>query len=114
MLNKIAGTAFVREAIADKADLSAFRGKPSLKVIAGVLTIAFSFVLGWPMVTLMGILSLHTGNPWFALIGGPIFYGLSHLVFMVGMVLSGAEYSLIFFRWLTRITMESLMQRFGT
>lgn len=114
LLNKISNTPFVRNAIEDKADLSAFREKPSFRVLAGVSAIAFSYVLGWPMVGLMGIISLKTGNPWFAVIGGPAFYGLSHLVFMAGMILSGAEYSLIFLRWLTRITMESLIQRFNT
>ncbi len=114
LLNKIHQTPFVRNAIEDKADLSAFREKPSFKVLAGVFAIAFSYVLGWPMVGLMGMISLKTGNPWFTVIGGPGFYGLSHLVFMAGMVLSGAEYSLIILRWLTRITMESLIHRFGT
>ena len=113
LLNKIYQAPFVRKAIEDKADLSAFREKPSFRVLAGVFAIAFSYCLGWPMVGLMGIISLKTGNPWFTVIGGPAFYGLSHLVFMAGMVLSGAEYSLIFLRWLTRITMESLLQRFG-
>ncbi|NDY72627.1 hypothetical protein DO021_14345 [Desulfobacter hydrogenophilus] len=114
LLNKICQTPFVRTAIEDKADLSAFREKPSFRVLAGVFAIAFSYVLGWPMVGLMGIISLKTGNPWFTVIGGPGFYGLSHLVFMAGMVLSGAEYSMIFLRWLTRVSMESLMQKFGT
>jgi len=113
LLNKICENPFVRKAIEDKADLSAFREKPSFRLLAGVFAIAFSYCLGWPMVGLMGIISLKTGNPWFTVIGGPGFYGLSHLVFMAGMVLSGAEYSLIFLRWLTRITMESLLQRFG-
>lgn len=114
LLNKIVRTSFVRKAMEEKADLSAFREKPSFRILAGVFAIAFSYCLGWPMVGVMGIISLKTGNPWFTVIGGPAFYGLSHLVFMVGMVLSGAEYSIIFLRWLTRITMESLLQRFGT
>jgi len=42
-------------------------------------------------------------------VGGPLTYGLSHLVFLVGMYLSGATYSLIFLRWLTRVTMEKLL-----
>ncbi|MFH1154733.1 MAG: hypothetical protein V1793_13040 [Pseudomonadota bacterium] len=112
LINRIARTDFVSRAIADKADLSAFRQKPSLKVIAGVTAIVMSFVLGWPMVSFLGGVSVYTGNPWILLVGGPAVYGLSHLVFILGMYLSGGEYSLIFFRWLARITMESLMQRF--
>jgi hypothetical protein len=42
-------------------------------------------------------------------VGGPLTYGLSHLVFLLGMYLCGAVYSLIFLRWLTRVSMEKLL-----
>jgi hypothetical protein len=112
LLTRISKIPFVSQAMADRADLSAFRGKPSPRVILGVSAIAFSFVLGWPMVSLFGVLSVTFDNPWILVAGGPAVYGLSHLVFMIGMFLSGAEYSLVFFRWLTRVTMESLLDRF--
>ena len=99
-------TEFVRGAIAECADLSAFREKPTPLVLAGVGAIALSFLLGWPAVAALGVLSLKWQTPWLVVIGGPLVYGLSHLVFLVGMWLSGAVYSLIFCRWLTRITMQ--------
>ena len=37
-------------------------------------------------------------------------YGLSHLVFLAGMYLSGAEYTAIFLRWLTRVSVERLLK----
>jgi hypothetical protein len=43
------------------------------------------------------------------IVGGPLTYGLSHLVFLLGMYLCGAVYSLIFLRWLTRVSMEKLL-----
>ncbi len=106
---KLAGTDFVRSAIAEQADLSAFKEKPTPLVLVGVFAIAFSFVLGWPAIAALGALSIHTHNPWFVAVGGPLTYGLSHLVFLLGMYLSGAVYSLIFLRWLTRIAMEKLL-----
>lgn len=106
---KLAGTDYVRSAIAEQADLSAFKEKPTPIVLAGVFAIAFSFVLGWPAITALGALSIHTRNPWLIAVGGPLAYGLSHLVFLLGMYLSGAVYSLIFLRWLTRISMEKLL-----
>jgi len=106
---KVSDTAFVRAAMEEQADLSAFKEKPTPLVIAGVLTIILSFILGWPAVTMFGILAVKLHNPWIAAVGGPLTYGLSHLVFMLGMYLSGALYSLIFFRWLTRVTMERLL-----
>ena len=52
---KIAETGFVRSAIEEQADLSAFKGKPTPMVLAGVFAIAFSYVIGWPAVAALGI-----------------------------------------------------------
>ncbi len=108
-IRKIAATEFVRSAIEERADLSAFKQKPTPMILAGVFAIGFSFVLGWPAVAFLGLVAVKLHNPWIAAIGGPLTYGLSHLVFLLGMYLSGATYSLIFLRWLTRVTMERLL-----
>ncbi len=92
--------------MAEKADLAAFREKPTPTVLAGVFAIGLSFLLGWPAIFALGVLSVKLQTPWIVVVGGPLTYGLSHLVFLFGMYLSGALYSLIFGRWLTRITME--------
>lgn len=106
---KLADSDYVRSAIAEQADLAAFKEKPTPLILTGVLAIAFSFVLGWPAIAALGALSIHTHNPWLIAVGGPLTYALSHLVFLFGMYLSGAVYSLIFLRWLTRIAMEKLL-----
>jgi len=106
---KIAATDFVRSAIDEQADLSAFKGKPTPLVLAGIFCIASSFILGWPAVGALGVLSVKLHNPWIAGVGGPLVYGFSHLVFLLGMYLSGAVYSMIFLRWLTRVSMEKLL-----
>jgi hypothetical protein len=109
---KIAATGFVRGTLAENADLSAFKGKPSLKVILGVSAIAISYIIGWPAVALLGALAVYYGQPAIVLVGGPLIYGLSHLVFLLGMYLAGARYSWIFLRWLTRVTMLKLFKRY--
>lgn len=106
---KIGRSRFVRTAIEEQADLSAFKGKPTPMVIAGVFAIGLSYVIGWPAVAALGVLAVKLDEPWIALVGGPLTYGLSHLVFLLGMYLSGAVYSMIFLRWLTRISMERLL-----
>lgn len=108
-IQKIAATDFVRAAIRDRADLSAFRGKPTPMVLAGVAAIAVSYIIGWPAVAALGVLSVRLQEPWIVVVGGPLTYGLSHLVFLLGMYLSGATYSMIFLRWLTRVSMEKLL-----
>ncbi len=108
-IDKLAQTAYVRSAMEEQADLSAFKQKPTPLVIAGISAIGLSYLIGWPAVTACGILAYKFDNHWIATIGGPLIYGLSHLVFLLGMYLSGAKYTKILLRWLTRITMEKLL-----
>ena len=108
-LLKIASTRFVSSAIAEEADLSAFKEKPSLAVITGVVLIIIASLLGWPAVALFGVIAVKLEEPLIVVIGGPLVYGFSHLVFLLGMYFSGAEYSIIFARWLVRIIMEKLL-----
>ena len=108
-LMKIANTAFVQSAIKEQADLSAFKAKPSFAVITGVVLIIISSLLGWPAVAALGVTAIQLEEPLIAVISGPLVYGFSHLVFLLGMYFSGAEYSLIFARWLVRAVMEKLL-----
>ncbi len=107
---KLATTNYISSAIQEQADLSAFKEKPTPIVLAGVFAIGFSYVIGWPAVAALGVLSVKLQNPWIVAVGGPVTYGLSHLVFLLGMYLSGAKYSLIFLRWLSRVSMEKLLK----
>jgi hypothetical protein len=54
--------------------------------------------------------AVHYEQPAIAVVGGPLAYVLSHLVFLLGMYLAGARYSCIFLRWLTRVTMLKLFK----
>jgi len=108
-IQKIAATGFVRSAMAERADLSAFKGKPGPRVLTGLLAIIVSYIIGWPAIAALGLLAVKLHEPWLVVVGGPLAYGLSHLVFLLGMYLCGAVYSLIFFRWFTRVSMEKLL-----
>jgi hypothetical protein len=99
---------FVENAVNEQATLDAFKGKPSPLILAGVLAIIISFVIGWPAVAALGAVSLKTEQPWIAVVGCPLIYGLSHLLFILGMYLSGGKYTLIFLRWFSRISVEKL------
>jgi hypothetical protein len=109
IIKRIAETDYVRSAIESKADLSAFKEKPSIQVIVGVSAIVFSYVISWPAISALGAVAIYLKKPLLLLIGGPVLYGLSHLVFLFGMFLSGAKYTKIFLRWATRIAVEKLM-----
>lgn len=103
---------FVRSAIVDRADLSAFRQRPDLKVISGVSAIVLSYVIGWPLISLLGIAAAYYGNVAIVAVGGPVAYGLSHLVFMLGMYLAGAKYSHVFMRWAVARGTIRLLRRY--
>ncbi len=109
---RLSRTGFVQSAIAEGADLSAFRRRPDLRVVSGVTAIAFSYAIGWPLISLLGIAAVYYGNAAIVVIGGPVAYGLSHLVFLLGMYLAGAKYSRIFLRWAVCRGMTRLMGRY--
>ena len=111
IIKRISESDYVRSAMADKADLSAFKEKPSIRVILGVSAIAFSYIIGWPAVAALGMLSIYLEKPLIVVIGGPLTYGLSHLVFLLGMYLAGYNYSKIFLRWATRVAVEKWISK---
>jgi hypothetical protein len=108
-VQRLAATAYVQRAIEERADLNAFKQRPSLRVVAGVGAIMFSYVIGWPLIAVLGAVSIHLNQPLVVAVGGPLAYGLSHLVFLLGMYLAGAEYSMIFLRWATRVAVVKLL-----
>ena len=111
LIKRISETRYVRSAIEEKADLSAFKEKPSIRVIAGVSAICFSYVIGWPAISALGAFAIYVNRPWLIAIGGPLLYGLSHLVFILGMYLAGYDYTKIFLRWATRVVVEKWMRK---
>ena len=113
LVQRLAATGYVRRAIEERADLSAFKQRPSLRVVSGVGAILFSYVIGWPLIAVLAAASIHFNQPLVVAVGGPVAYGLSHLVFLLGMYLAGAEYSMIFLRWATRMAVVKLFDRYS-
>jgi len=110
ILKRISENGYVRKAIEDKADLSEFKQRPTLRIIIGISVIIFSYIAGWPLVSLLGLLSVYAKKPEILFIGGPVTYGLSHLIFIFGMYLAGYQYTKIFLRWATRVGVEKLLK----
>jgi peptidoglycan/xylan/chitin deacetylase (PgdA/CDA1 family) len=108
MIARLAATRFVREALAEKADLKTLRAKPTPRVRIGLGLVGFSYIIGWPAVGLLAGISYHLREPLIIVIGGPVTYGLSHLVFLAGSYLAGVHYVRILLRWATRRLAELL------
>ena len=102
LLSKIAETRFVRAAVEEGVELSDLRQRPTVRTWFGIFFMAFSYVIGWPAIFVLGYVSVHIGKPWLVAVGGPLLYGLSHLVFTLGMVLAGAQYTMHFVKWAAR------------
>ena len=99
---------FVREALEERADLSALCGRPTPRVWTGLGFIGLSYLLGWPAVGLFALIAYHLREPLVLAVGGPLIYGLSHLVFLAGSWLAGSRYAMALLRWGTRRVVEKL------
>jgi len=100
---------YCRSAIEERADLSAIRGKPTLSMKVGLGLIAFSYVIGLPAVIAMGILAVWMKKPLIAVIGGPLIYTISTLMFIVGIKMAGKKYFQVISRWLVRVVLEKIL-----
>ncbi len=96
----------VRRAIAERADLSPFKARPSFRLLLGVGLIGLSMLMGWPLIGFLGVLAIWSAEPLVAIVGGPAAYGLSWAVYGAGLLIAGREalyYAGVFNRWLVRV-----------
>ncbi len=106
---RIAKTKFGRNALEEKSGANPFKEKPSAKILIGILLLAFSYMVGWPMIGLCGALAIYWKEPIIAIVGVPIFFVVAHLFFLAGVYLAGGKYLLPLLRWITRITLKKLI-----
>jgi hypothetical protein len=74
------------------ADLGEFKERPTPRLITGLILMALSFILGWPAVFALSVLAVWFKEPLIFIIGGPVTYGFSYIVFIVGAWLSRAPH----------------------
>jgi hypothetical protein len=91
MADHLALTNVGKRALALTGTPDVFRRKPSPRIVVGLVLIALSYVIGWPMVAACGMLAAYLGEPLILAIGGPVAYGLAWVVFLIGMFIIGAE-----------------------
>lgn len=108
MVARFYRTRFAREALEGEADLALLRAKPTPRVWAGLVLVGLSYAIGWPAVGLLAWLSYLLREPLIVAIGGPLTYGLSHLIFLLGSYFAGSHYANILLRWAARRLLERL------
>ena len=99
---------FVQQALAADIDLSCINRRPTPKEKFGVFLVLLSYVIGWPAVAFFGFMSLYLRQPLVLIIGGPLTYGISHAVFLVGVYIAGKDYARVFMKWSIKKVCEKL------
>ncbi|MGP8154057.1 MAG: hypothetical protein ACLQBQ_07945 [Smithella sp.] len=100
---------FCRAAIDEHADLSIFKEKLTTTVIAGLVLIFTSYLLGIPAVFIVGGIAAWLKNPMLGVIGIPLIYGVSWLLLMLGLYLAGPQYGKALGRWAARVMLEKIL-----
>ena len=100
---------YCKTAIEDRADLTAIREKPTPSMIAGIVMIGFSYVIGLPAVIAMGVIAVWMKKPLVAVIGGPLIYAISTIIFIIGIKMVGKTYFHILSRWMVRVVLEKIL-----
>jgi hypothetical protein len=100
---------FCRKAINEHADLRAFRDKLTPPIVTGLILIAFSYVIGLPAVIGLGVIAVWLRKPLVGIIGGPLIYGVSTIIFFIGLKLAGKKYFWVLISWITRIILEKIL-----
>ena len=82
-------TRLVQTALREPVDPLLFR-RPPARVVAGLIQLGVSYVTAWPAIAVLGTLAVWMKRPEI-LLGGPVLYGLSWIVFAVGLALLGPK-----------------------
>ncbi len=95
---RLAGSRFFRRASAEAAVRDVRPPKPTIRFLSGLALIGLSYLLAWPLIGLLGLISVRRSRPALVALGGPIAYGVSSAVFLLGVFLAGKD-GLRFMRW---------------
>ncbi len=109
---RVSHTAYGREAVESKADLSLFKQPPSFQFILGLTLLGLSYVIGWPGVLAAGIAATYLKRPLIFVIGAPLIYGFSFMVWGVSMLLMGKD-NIKYVRALTKYAVRVLIEKFA-
>jgi len=100
---------YCREAIEKRANLSDMREKPAMSAMIGLGMIAFIYVIGLPAVIVLGVIAVWMKKPLVAVIGGPLIYTVSTIIFIIGIKMAGKKYFHVFCRWMVRVVLTKIL-----
>lgn len=107
---RLAKTKYIRDAMEDQTDMKDIWKRPTPRMIIGLSIVGFSYIIGWPAVMALGILAVYSREPLIIVLGGPITYGFSHVVFLAGAWLAGAQYARILIKYATKVLFRKILR----
>ena len=102
------GKKYIQEIMENPVDLSEFRERPTPRLIAGLILMVLSFIMGWPAVAALSVLAVWWQKPLIFVIGGPTTYALSCVVFFIGAWMARAPHYL---ETLSRFFLQSFLKK---
>jgi hypothetical protein len=100
---------YIRRAVQEHADLTAFNHRLPARLIAGLLLISVSNLICWPGISVLSGLAIRDRAPLLLALGGPIIYGITFLCSVAGMVWCSGKDARVFFRWRVRRWVDWLL-----
>jgi len=94
--------------IAEQNNSRVYANRLRFKVIVGICLIVLSYIIGWPGVAFFSWLSIRFQDPLWVAVGGPVIYGASHLVFLLGAYMVGERYAKSSWKWGKRLVSRML------
>ncbi|MBN1474366.1 MAG: hypothetical protein JW914_07105 [Syntrophaceae bacterium] len=100
---------YCQAVIITQADLTIFQEKPTFPMVMGILMIVFSYIIGLPAVFFLTMFAVWTKKPLVGIIGGPLIYAISTVVFVIGIRMAGLKHIKALFAWATRAALEKIL-----
>lgn len=99
---------YIQKIMEPPANLSEFKERPTPRLIAGLILMALSFMMGWPAIAALSFLAVWWQEPLIFVIGGPLAYALSCIVFFIGAWMARAPHYL---NTLSRYALQSFIKK---
>ncbi len=106
MARRLARTKFGQKALSQPDGPGILKQKPSTRVYAGLALMALSYLTGLPALAFLSYLSVKMSKPIIIAVGGPVVFGLVHIMFAAGVYLAGKNYAMEVLLWATKRFLE--------
>ena len=112
MARRLTRTKFGQKALTQPNGLGILKEKPTARVYGGLVLMALSYLSGLPTLAYLSYLSVKMSKAMIIAVGGPIVFGLGHIMFGVGVYLAGKNYALNVLLWATsRLSYQSPVRK---